>query len=167
MPDVKRCAVVGVGNVLMGDDGVGVAAVEAMRSAGADDVLCLDAGTALFAVLPQVADCERVIIVDSVRAGSPPGSVYRIRLNVLDGATWAPSAGVSAHDLAVLPSLQQHALAFGWRPETILVGVEPQVTDFCSGMSDAVRDALPKVVEIVRGEVARTRLLKPVPEETR
>ena len=76
-------AVVGVGNPLMGDDGVGIAVIrELARQSLPAHVALFDAGTSLLDILPEVAHCERIILVDCCRAGGEPGTLCRTPMDL-------------------------------------------------------------------------------------
>ena len=72
--------VLGVGNVILGDEGIGVRAVEELqrRYSFPDDVELLDGGTSGIELLRYFDDIEHLLIVDAVSAGHPPGSVLRV-----------------------------------------------------------------------------------------
>jgi len=146
-------AVVGVGNLLMGDDGVGIAVI---RELGKDAALSghvelFDAGTALLDVLPEIEHCARIVLVDCCRAGGAPGSVYRTRMQ-LDQWQTEP-LGESLHDLNVLHALQLHRIVTGKMNEVVLIGVEPESVVLREGLSPVLRERLPAIVAAVRAEL--------------
>jgi len=147
-----RVAVIGIGNILMGDDGLGVAVIEALRKESLpESVELYDAGTALQDVLAVIADCERLILIDSCRAGGEPGSIYR--------TLWCPddwtgeSLGDSLHDIGVIHAIQLHRIAGGEIGEVVLIGVEPQDVSLREGLSPALQECLSAVVRAVRDEI--------------
>lgn len=147
-----RAAVVGLGNILMGDDGVGVAVVEALRKESLPAHIELyDAGTALQDVLPSVAHCARVILVDCCRAGGSPGAIYRSTCPPDDWV--AGPFGDSLHDLGVVQALRLHRIAGGNLGEVILIGVEPQDVVLREGLSPVLQTRLPVVLKAVRDEL--------------
>ena len=102
--------VVGVGNTLMGDDGVGPAAVEEMAHRGTPQGVQLhDAGLAVGDILGTLDPAAPLIVIDALKAGGPPGSVYRVRLpeNAI-GASPLPGC-LSLHELSVAPALAKEA----------------------------------------------------------
>jgi len=145
-------AVIGVGNILMADDGVGVAVIEALKKeplpAGTE---LYDAGTALNDVLALIQRRDRVILVDSCKSGGQPGSIYRSHLR-LDEWENTP-LGDSLHDINLLDALQMHRLAGGQIGELILIGVEPKQVTLHMGLSPALRERLPEIVQAVRNEL--------------
>ena len=137
--------VLGLGNVLLEDDGIGVAAVAILRDryeppAG---VRVHDGGTLGLALLPYLEAADAVILVDAIRADGPPGSFVRldgddveslIGLRPLDGARW-----------------------LGRFPDRIvLLGLIPESMELAVGLSPRVRAALPGLVDRI---VAETRAM--------
>jgi len=148
----QAAAVVGVGNILMADDGIGPAVIRALAVEDLPEGVGLyDAGTALMDVLPQVECCERLIIVDSCAAGGPPGAVYRWHLH--ETAWQAGPMGDSLHHLDVLQSLTLHLVAGGRLGEVTVIGVEPAEVLPREGLSLALQARLSRVVEAVRAEL--------------
>jgi len=157
--DAARVAVIGVGNILMGDDGVGVAVINALRTQSLpENVELYDAGTALSDVLASLGRCARVIFVDGCKAGGEPGSIYR---SVCGPEDWSSQAlGDSLHDIGVVHAVQLHCIAGGEIGEVVCIGVEPEEIVLREGLSRTLQDRLPAVVKAVRDELA-------VPSNTR
>ncbi len=147
--------VVGVGNTLYGDDGVGVRAVEYIQGRGGlpGGTELVDAGTSVFDVLGALGGGERLVVIDATEGGGEPGAVYRV--------PWAELAGegrpatFSAHEtglLEVLPLLELGGVRYG---EVVLIGVEPGSLAFGAGLSEKVEAALPAVAAAVERELRR------------
>ncbi|MFH1602599.1 MAG: hydrogenase maturation protease [Pseudomonadota bacterium] len=149
-----RVAVIGVGNILMGDDGIGVAVIEALRKEDLPgQVELYDAGIALSDVLATIGDCARVILVDSCKAGEKPGTIYRSTCRSEEWET--TSLGDSLHDINVVHALQLHHLAGGNLGEVVLVGIEPKEFAFLhEGLSSVLQERLPAILQAVRDELA-------------
>jgi len=82
----KKIAVIGVGNILMGDEGVGVEVVRRLeRLKYLGDVELIDAGTAFLDVVLELRSFEKVIIIDAVHGGEAAGTVYRFTLDDVEG----------------------------------------------------------------------------------
>lgn len=97
-------AVIGIGNLLMGDDGAGVHLVHQLAvKLKRTDVSVIDAGTVpdLFALVDE--GVRKLIFVDAVRAGEPPGSVYRLKLDDIESQKELP---FSLHDLTLIDNLK-------------------------------------------------------------
>ncbi len=152
--DDRPVVVIGVGNVLLGDDGVGVRVVEALgRSAEHDPgalppgTRLLDGGTLGLDLLPDVEHAGALVLVDAVDLGHAPGTVTVVRGERLTAAggfrALSRQGGVgellaTAKLLAILP------------PEVVLVGVQAGAIDVGPGLSRGVVAALPAAVEAVR-----------------
>jgi len=150
--------VVGVGNPLVRDEGVGIRALERLGSRRLPtSVRLIDAGTDLLAVLPQLAEADRVILIDAVRAGGEPGSIYRLtREDLLAKAKTEPEWR-SAHDLSVVAALRL-AESTGLRlPPMVVFGVEPAEVALGEALTPAVEAALEPLVEKVLAEVNACR----------
>jgi hydrogenase maturation protease len=156
--------VIGHGNVLRGDDAVGIRVVEGLRTAMDRDPDALpahtrlvDGGTLGLDLLRTIRDARAVVLVDAVRLGRAVGTV-----SVLRGDDIAGTAGPhdDAHPGAV-GELLATARLLGWLPADVaMVGVEVAEIDFGIGMSPEVADAVPAAMDAVRAELHR---MDPIP----
>jgi hydrogenase maturation protease len=152
--------VVGLGNELLSDEGLGVhvaRALKARRSELAGTVAVLDAGTALLEVLGEIAGAERVVLVDAVRAGGAPGTVYRGADVGAALAAPASAGAMSLHEFGVGETLQAAARA-GLLPARVdLVGAEPERFDPGLELSPALAAAAERIVEMLVAELGAER----------
>lgn len=145
--------ILGLGNVLCGDDGVGVAAVDRLRAdyAAPAGVQVLDGGTLGLSLLPWLQDAERLIVVDAIAADGPPGSLVR-----LEGKDVAHAAAhrLSVHQVGVSDLLDGVSL-LGQAPSVlILVGVVPESMELTVDLTPAVAAGLPALIAQVLREAA-------------
>jgi hydrogenase maturation protease len=145
--------IIGIGNPLMGDDGVGIAVVERLQEetlpAGVE---VLDGGTGGLALLDLMAGVERVILVDAVETGRPPGAVIRLAGTDLMLPEQAPA--FSLHETA-LPSVFALGRELGVLPSAVvLFGVQPHSVEWRLGLSPAVAAAVAEVVGRVLAEAS-------------
>lgn len=145
-----RTVVVGVGNRLMGDEGIGVRVVEELRRrplSGAVDVV--DAGTIGLDLLFVLEGYGRAVIVDAAEMGLPAGEV-----RVFGPADLVEAGPVTdAHGVGVAQVLEV-AEATGLCPaNVVLVGVQPEKVGPALGLSECVEAALPGVVRCVEALV--------------
>lgn len=146
----RRVNIVGVGNLLMGDDGVGPAAIARLEARGTPAGVCLyDAGLAFSDVLGMLDPADPLIVIDAVRTGGRPGEVRRLGLDVLNVDAASAPAMLSLHELSVVPALRLEALAGRVFSDVTVLGVEPGVVDWGEGLSPAVADAVDRVVDDV------------------
>lgn len=135
--------VLGLGNLLLSDDGVGPVLVEQLANTAENwngRVEFLDGGTQGLALLGQISGRQALIIVDALKMGAPAGTIHRLTLNELREVT--PGRGNSGHEgnagelLAVAQLLDQ-------LPERLfVVGVEPEKIATGIGLSARVQEAL-------------------------
>ena len=148
----KRIVVLGVGNILRGDDGLGVHAVELLRrEALPPRVALLDAGTMGIDLLYLIEDADYAIIIDALDAGAEPGATFRIPWEAI--ADHEPAAQVaSLHDYNLVTVLAL-AKKLGKMPQVVIYGVQPENTELGYAMSEAVTGALPGLVQSVKAEI--------------
>jgi hydrogenase maturation protease len=147
--------ILGLGNVLLEDDGVGAAAVAVLRDRyePPEGVRLLDGGTLGLSLLPHLEEAEVVILVDAIRAdGAPPGTFVR-----LDGDEVAPAVAtrLSPHQVGVADLLDGARWLDRYPASVVLLGLVPESMDLAVGLSPRVRPALPALVERIVEE-ART-----------
>jgi hydrogenase maturation protease len=145
-----KTAIVGIGNSLMRDEGVGVHVAQALTEAHLPSgVVVIDGGTDPDVVY-SLDGFDRVIVIDAMRGGERPGTVYR-----LGGDVEFEDAGRRAcHDVGLLEILRA-VRSDGEVPEVVVVGIEPDEIDWGMELSPAVRASIPRVVEVVQGAVSQ------------
>ena len=143
-----RILVLGVGNTLMRDDGIGVHAVEtlAARYELPANLCVVDGGVAGLRLLGEIAAADYVIIVDALKNNGVPGTIYRLRREDIQ-----PRRGpfVSAHEVGIADLLA--AAEFSGRlPETEILGVEPLETETVGlDLSSPLRGAMSQIVAAI------------------
>jgi len=149
--------VLGVGNVLLHDDGVGVRVIEELRRLVADDPAALPEGTRLvdggtlgLGLLDAVRGAGSLLLLDAINLDREAGTISVLRGDAIDAAG-GPGAGAipgSIGELLVLARLM------GWLPDPVtLVGVQVGDTGFGIGLSPSVEVAVSDAVEIARTEL--------------
>lgn len=138
-----RIAIVGLGNMLMADDGLGVHALRLLQQDPPADAILVDIGTRALAAQSVLEEAEVVIAIDAVHAEGPAGSIYWFDAESVEAREMC-----SLHDLGVIGLLQ--LMPEDTRPKVIIVGVEPEIIDYGMELSSTVQTALRRVVEIVR-----------------
>jgi hydrogenase maturation protease len=151
-PHVAHTLVLGVGNILQQDDGLGVRVAEMLANHRLPEGVCVrDAGTPGIGLVTQMEDWACVYIIDAAEMGETPGAWRRftpaeVRLIAEDGA-------ISAHEADVASALAL-AEAVGVLPdEVILYAVEPQKVGWGEGLSAPVTTALPGLVDQILEEL--------------
>jgi hydrogenase maturation protease len=147
----KKTLVLGIGNVLLGDEGVGVAVVDALDKAVLPaGVETLDGGTGGFLLIEPLQAADRVILVDATIDGAPTGTVRRLRPRY---AKDYPRT-LTAHDIGLKDLLDAFYL-MGRVPEVTLfaVSIDP-LQELGINLSPALREMVPQIALMVLDEIA-------------
>lgn len=140
--------VLGIGNLLLSDDGAGLALLEELRKETRDPrVEFIDGGTQGLALLNRISGRKFVLFVDAVARGATPGAIHTMTgEEVLAGS---PS-GTTAHETGARELLAA-AMLTGDMPEAVrIVGIEPESFDTSIGLSRRVQSVLPEAVAQAR-----------------
>jgi hydrogenase maturation protease len=151
MSNKYKIAVLGIGNPLCRDDGIGIRIIQEMRDSGKyENIALIDGGAApdLLSLIDE--DVERLIIVDALKGGGPPGSIYLLEIkdeNIADDIV------ASLHGLGIMDSLLMMKKLDMHRPQVTIVGVEPQDVSHGLGLSSELIAVLPAVFDAVAEEI--------------
>ena len=143
--------VLGIGNLLMGDEGVGVHALRAFeQETWPDSVTLLDGGTGGFHLLEYLTSHPRLVLIDATMDGARAGTVSVLRPRY---ASDFPRA-LTAHDIGLRDLIESAAL-LGPLPDVTLVTVSiDEIKSMVTELSPAVAGAIPEVRQRVRDAVA-------------
>ena len=145
-----RIVVIGVGNLLLKDEGIGIHAVQALQELELPpDVKLIDGGTSPDLIAYTRAG-DKLIIVDAAKAGGEPGTIYRFKPEDLaeERASLA-----SAHEMGVVENLKLMSLAGNEPGEIVIIGIEPGEIEFGTELSPELRSKVPEIVEVVLKEM--------------
>jgi hydrogenase maturation protease len=146
----KKILILGIGNLILRDEGVGVHAVRELEGRKLPShVEVIDGGTSLMELLPIIQEAERIIVIDALRGGGEPGTIYRITPDDLMAETERP---LSLHQVGLLEVLGM-ARQLGGDPQVVIIGVEPHEISWGMELTPEVEAKLPKVVEAVLEEL--------------
>lgn len=146
MTEPRPTVVLGVGNPLMGDDGLGLVVLEQLRGRGpfAPPVELVDGGTWDMNLLHMVEGAERLLLLDAVSAGLPAGKLVELWGDDLPKYL---SHKVSPHQIDLREVLAIAALRGTTPRELVAVGVQPAKIEWGVELSAEVRNALPALVD--------------------
>jgi hydrogenase maturation protease len=147
----KPILVLGVGNILLRDEGIGVHVAQRIEAMNLpDEVELFDGGVLGLDLLEHMEDRERVIIIDAVQGGEEPGTVYRLTRKDIDmGKTRLLS---SLHEID-LPYVLNVAALMGKHIEPVIIGVEPKDISVGLELSPEIEAKIPEVIEMVMKEI--------------
>jgi hydrogenase maturation protease len=153
---MKQALVLGVGNTLMADDGIGPAAIAMLDQVWSfsEDVTLTDGGTKGTYLLPLVMESSHLLIIDAIDMKAEPGTVHRLDHDALK-KIWA-GKNVGTHD-ASIPELLAYSDLLDSSPKNVCaIGIQQEVVEFSPvRLSDAVSKSMPEIcrlaVEILQG----------------
>ena len=144
-----KTVILGIGNELLGDEGIGVHAVRRLQGAVLpEQTKVVEVGTAILDALDELEQADRIIVIDAMQDGNAPGTVYKIPLDECSGSPCI----ASMHGFDIFRVM---ALAGRTTPPPVTVfGVEPGVIDWSMELSPPVADSLPYLLDAVQEELA-------------
>ncbi len=145
-----KVVVIGVGNLLLKDEGIGIHTVESLQKTDLPEyVRIIDGGTAPDLIAYTEAG-DKLIIIDAAKAGGKPGTIYRLLPRDLseEGGTL-----LSAHELGVEQNLKLMSLMGNEPAEIVIIGIEPEEIGFGTELSAELQRKLPEIVGVVLKEI--------------
>ena len=149
-----KTLVLGLGNILLSDEGVGVHVVRLLRERYQfpQEVEILDGGTLGLDLLPYVEDADRLLMVDAVQMDAPPGTVARLAGEEVPAVL---NLKYSPHQMGVSDLLAAARLMGRYPAELILWGIQPASLEVGLELSPAVAAQVETVVQNVLAELQR------------
>jgi hydrogenase maturation protease len=145
-----KTLVLGIGNLLLADEGVGVHAIQKLLEENKNElqnVTRLDIGTAILDALPYIEDADKVIIVDAMKGGSKPGTIYRVNIN--DCTKKDVIGSMHGFDFPSVLSLTTRIIP----PEVIVIGIEPMLIEWSMELSLEVAESMPSILKAIKDEI--------------
>jgi hydrogenase maturation protease len=157
MPAPATYVVLGLGNTLHSDDGIGPQAIERLRSDPRvpEDVALIEGGTLGLELLTYIWDCSYLLVLDAVDVGQPPGTLVRMASQELQTLTGKGSA----HQLGVADLLVALRVLAQRQPTVVLLGVQPATTDWGTELSPAVEAVMGSLIEAAVAELTRVEAI--------
>jgi len=143
--------ILGVGNLLLTDEGIGIHAVRKLREMNGlpEDLEIVDGGTAGLDLLYYLEGVDRLVIVDAVETGGPPGTIVRLAGDKIPAYM---ALKISPHEITLPDFLAAAKLRDLYPKEVIVWGMQPQSLDVGVELSPALAQMLDSLVDHVVGE---------------
>lgn len=151
---MDKVLVMGIGNLLLTDDGVGVHVAQTLAGESwPENVTIMEAGTFTQDVFYLFKGFAHVLILDIVHGHAGPGTVYHLTENQLVDNE---KQRLSIHDIDLLDSLRMAEMLHGSRPNLTVMGMEPaDYTSWSMELSPVVQERFPAYLDEVRKEILR------------
>jgi len=150
--DKKPILILGIGNLLLKDEGIGVHVVQRMMNMSLPpDVDVMDGGTMGMNLVYYIEGRKKVIVIDAVLMDDPPGTIYRFT-----GKDLEEQSGrlFSAHDINFVHVLKNAAF-FGNKPEEVVfIGIKPGEISEGLELTPVIEERIPKIIELVLKEIS-------------
>ena len=149
-----RTLVLGIGNTLLCDEGIGIHVIDSLRQQhpAAQDVRYLDGGTLSFTLAGDIEEVDNLIVVDAAQLGEQPGAVRCMANEEMD--RFLGSARRSVHEVGLLDLLDIARLTETLPARRALIGIQPHTIDWGEQPTAAVAGAIPVAVKLVNELIA-------------
>jgi hydrogenase maturation protease len=147
--------ILGLGNALLADEGVGVEVIRRLKAelAHRDDLRFLDGGTLSFTLAGAIADSGRLIVVDAAALGAAPGTVRVLEGDAMDRQLRTRGKGV--HEVSLGDLMDMARLTASLPARRAIVGIQPSKIDWGAQLTPTLEVAVPTAMAAVRDLIAR------------
>lgn len=147
---MKDTVIIGIGNILLKDDGVGVHTIKQLENENLPSTIELvDGGTSTLDILGYFLDYKKVVVIDCLKAGYEPGTIYKIKPEEI---TSYRKENLSIHDVQILDVVKM-ANMIGKYPEVVIFGIEPEHICLDTDMTDNMKNRISDVIGHVKKEL--------------
>lgn len=147
---MDKVAVIGIGNILQRDDGFGVHVVNELQKENLPSTIELvDGGTSTLSMIGYFMDFKKVIVIDAIRTGLEPGTIYKIEPEDLVNYK---KEQVSVHDVQILDIVKMVNMAAKY-PDVVIYGIEPAEISFNLEMTEIMYSKVPDMINHIQKEL--------------
>lgn len=148
---MNKLMVVGIGNYILQDEGIGVHAINCLREMDLPaGVEVIDGGTHSYDLVDIFCHAENLIVIDAIQAGGEPGTMYRAPFEEL--GLRPQESCTSVHQMHFIEAVKMVNM-LGHYPKIIVFGIEPEVVDWGLELTPRVAEKLPRLTELVMKEI--------------
>jgi len=149
---MKKVAVIGIGNLLMTDDGIGIHVVDELKKRKLpQNVEVHDGRTNAFLIMEQMEGADKAVLIDAYKKDGKPGSIYKFE--VKPGVDYhGDRLELSLHDLDFMSMLRVGPNVYDLPEDIVVIGVEPERLEVGLGLSETLKKAIPDIIEAVMEE---------------
>lgn len=155
---MRKILVLGIGNTLLSDEGVGVHVIEALRDrfAEADQVELLDGGTLSFTLAGPIEEADSLVVVDAAELKSAPGAVRVFEGEKMD-AFLTGNRKSSVHEVGLIDLMAIARLSGHWPAQRALVAIQPEKVDWGEAPTEKVAAAVPLACQHIQDLIGAWR----------
>lgn len=149
---VKPILILGIGNILLKDEGVGVHVAQKMvKMRLPENVEVIDGGTAGLDLLLFIKDRRKIIVADCVRGGEKPGTIYRLTPEDLEKDE---AKILSLHQVDFHQTLNLLLMTKKMMPDVVIIGIEPKEhSSWKMSLSPLIKRKIPEIIKLIEKEI--------------
>ncbi len=160
MQNAKPTIVIGLGNPLMADEGIGVVLIEKLAALAAQgqlpqDVDYHDGGCGGMYLLHAIAGRRKVILIDCAKMGTTPGTILRFTPD--DVQTVKKLAHLSLHEIDIMKVLDLARMIDQCPDQVVIFGIEPAAIEQQTGLTEPLQNRLPEYLQLISQEIQPRR----------
>lgn len=149
--NLKKIMVMGVGNLLLGDEGFGIHIIRELEKLKLPkNVELLDGGVLGPNLLGYIDNLDKLIIIDVVNAGAKPGTIFKIKPEQIKEASQKYIS--SFHQIGILEAIDM-AKILGKEFETIIFAIKPKSIEIGMQLSRELKEKIPEMIKLVLNEI--------------
>lgn len=147
---MKDTVILGIGNILLKDDGIGVHVVKKLEDEGLpSNIEVVDGGTSTLDTLNYFLEYKKIIVIDSLKAGYEPGTIYKIKPEDIKNYK---RENLSIHDVQIL-DVVKIAEMYDKHPDVTIFGIEPKEIVYDTEMTDCMKRKVPEIINLIKKEL--------------
>lgn len=148
--------VLGIGNTLLTDEGVGIFAMQELQSrfGEREDMTFLDGGTLSFTLAVPISECSALLVIDAAELGAAPGTVRSFEGAEMDRFL-GENRKSSVHEVGLLDLMAISQLTGHWPERRALIGIQPATVGWGEALTPIVAASLAEVCDIAAGIIGR------------
>ena len=160
---IEKTLILGIGNTLLSDEGVGVHMLDYLRRHCPElsNATFLDGGTLSFTLAPWIEEADHLVVVDAAELTAPPGTVQVFEDDAMD--RFAGRTKRSVHEVSLGDLLAIAHLTEALPVHRALVAIQPQEVDWGHTLSNPVKQALPHAARELLSLLRQWAVLRPEP----
>jgi hydrogenase maturation protease len=146
--------VLGIGNIILSDEGVGVRAAEALEAGYAlpEDVEVIDGGTAGMELLGPLSGVDLLLVLDAVKAGKAPGTLVKLAAGEVPVFF---RSKLSPHQVSICDVLAGLEFSGELPKDLVLIGCEPDSLELGLELTPGIAAQVPEMVRMAVAELAQ------------
>ena len=146
----KKTVIIGIGNLILKDEGVGIHVIKKLEAIELPPgVEVIDGGTDAVELLSMFQDFERIIVIDALKAGGEPGTIYKATPEDIMNDC---NRSLSLHEVGLLDVLGM-AKQLGGHGEVVIIGVEPKEITYSMELTSEIEAKIPNIIDAVLAEL--------------